>query len=49
MSKDTRLLHAYGGVALAAHGVGEIDRTDISPEMLDQAAQKGSTAGFSRG
>lgn len=29
------------GVALAGHEVGEVDGTDISPEMLDQAARKG--------
>lgn len=30
-----------GGVALAEYGMAEIDGTDISPEMLDQAAKKG--------
>ena len=30
-----------GGVALAERGVAEIDGTDISPEMLEQAAKKG--------
>lgn len=30
-----------GGVALDGHGVGVIDGTDISPEMLEKAADKG--------